>query len=128
MRINIPSLLAAPLVMPGGTITGIDLAPGMVELAGEKARSRGIRNVSFGEGDAEELPFPDRSFDVVLCNHGLVHTTDHKKALQKMHRRNVSMKMRHFYKTFSVVLRHSHATVCLSTRHREAPSVSASFP
>ncbi len=83
---GIPSLIAAPLVMPGGTITGIDLAPGMVALAGEKARLRGIRNVSFMEGDAENLPFPDGSFDVVLCNHGLVHTTDRKKTLREMRR------------------------------------------
>ena len=83
---GVPSLMAAPLVAPGGTLTGVDLAPGMVALASEKARSRGIRNVSFREGDAEDLPFPDESFDIVLCNHGLVHTTDRKKALQEMHR------------------------------------------
>jgi ubiquinone/menaquinone biosynthesis C-methylase UbiE len=83
---GIPSLMAAPLVLPGRMLTGLDLAPGMVELAREKARSRGIHNASFGEGDAENLPFPDGSFDVVLCNHGLVHTTDREKALREMHR------------------------------------------
>ncbi len=83
---GIPSLMAAPLVMPGGTITGLDLAPGMVELAREKARSRGIQNASFREGDAESLPFPAGSFDAVLCNHGLVHTTDREKALREMNR------------------------------------------
>ncbi len=83
---GIPSFLAARLVMPGGTITGVDLAPGMVELASEKALSKGLKNASFREGDAENLPFPDGSFDVVLCNHGLVHTTDRKKALQEMNR------------------------------------------
>ncbi len=83
---GIPSLMAAPLVTPAGSITGIDLAPGMAELASEKARSRGVANVSFRQGDAEDLPFPEGAFDVVLCNHGLVHTTDRKKALQEMRR------------------------------------------
>ena len=83
---GIPSLMAAPLIMPGGSITGVDLAPGMVELASEKARSRGIVNALFRQGDAEGLLFPGNIFDVALCNHGLVHTTDRKKVLQEMRR------------------------------------------
>jgi len=83
---GIPSLMAAPFVAPGGTVTGIDLAPGMVELAREKAEERGLKNVTFREADGESLPFPDESFDVVLCNHGLVHMTDRGKALHEMWR------------------------------------------
>lgn len=83
---GIPSLMAAPLVATGGIVTGIDLAPGMVDIAKKKAKERGLNNVTFQEGDAEELPFPDDSFDVVLCNHGLVHTTDRLKALHEMRR------------------------------------------
>lgn len=83
---GIPSLMAAPLVAPGGVVTGIDLAPGMVDIAKKKAEEKGLNNVVFQEGDAEALPFPDDSFDVVLCNHGLVHTTDRSKALNEMRR------------------------------------------
>ncbi len=83
---GIPALMAARLVAPGGTVTGVDLAPGMVELARKKAGERGLTNVVFQEGDAEALPFADDSFDVVLCNHGLVHTTDRTKALLEMQR------------------------------------------
>lgn len=71
----------------GFTISGagwirdsIDLAPGMIELAKEKAGKRGLKNVTFQEADGESLPFPDESFDTVLCNHGLVHMTDRAKA------------------------------------------------
>jgi len=83
---GIPSLMAAHLVAPGGTVKGVDLAPGMVELARRKAAEQGLANAAFQEGDAEALPFPDDAFDVVLCNHGLVHTTDRMKALYEMRR------------------------------------------
>ena len=83
---GIPSLMAAPLVAPTGTVTGVDLAPGMVALATRKAAERGVGNAHFQEGDGESLPFPDGKFDVVLCNHGLVHMTDRAKALREMRR------------------------------------------
>lgn len=83
---GIPSLTAASLVEPGGWVTGIDLAPGMVELARKKAAERGIANTTFQEADTEALPLSDGSFDVVLCSHGLVHTTDRDKALDEMRR------------------------------------------
>jgi ubiquinone/menaquinone biosynthesis C-methylase UbiE len=80
------SLLAAPLVVPDGSVVGIDLAPGMVELARKKAEEARLSNVTFREADAENVPFPDDSFDAVLCNHGLVPTTDRVKALGEMRR------------------------------------------
>lgn len=83
---GIPSLMVSPLVEPGGTVTGIDLAPGMIALAKMKAEERGLKNVTFREADGESLPFPDESFDAVLCNHGLVHMTDRAKALREMYR------------------------------------------
>ncbi|MGD0228945.1 MAG: methyltransferase domain-containing protein [Syntrophorhabdales bacterium] len=83
---GIPSLMVAPLVGKDGAVVGIDLAPGMVELAKKKAEEAGFANITFREADAEALPFQDDSFDVVLCNHGLVHTTDRVKALEEMWR------------------------------------------
>lgn len=83
---GIPSLAAASLVAPGGWVTGIDIAPGMVELARKKAWEMGIANTTFQEADTEALPLPDESFDVVLCSHGLVHTTDRNRALDEMRR------------------------------------------
>ena len=83
---GIPSLMAALLVAPAGTVTGLDLAPGMVALATKKATEMELENVRFQEGDGESLPFPDGQFDRVLCNHGLVHMTDRPKALQEMRR------------------------------------------
>jgi ubiquinone/menaquinone biosynthesis C-methylase UbiE len=84
--IGIPALRAAGMVAPGGQVTGIDIASGMIELARARALKSGINNVNFREGDAESLPFPDESFDAVLSNMGLIHVPDRAKALREMAR------------------------------------------
>ena len=84
--IGIPSLAAAKLVAPNGSVVGIDLAPGMVEFARSRASARGLQNATFEEGDAESLPFPGNFFDVVLCHLGLIHFTDRVQALREMWR------------------------------------------
>ncbi len=84
--VGIPSLAAAKLVAPEGSLMGVDLAPGMVDLARIRAQRLGLSNISFQEADAEELPFPDESFDAVLCHLGLIHFTDRTKALMEMRR------------------------------------------
>jgi ubiquinone/menaquinone biosynthesis C-methylase UbiE len=48
-------------------VIGLDLTPEMLRIAAEEAERRGIANVTWTEGDAEHLPFPDRLFDVVTC-------------------------------------------------------------
>jgi ubiquinone/menaquinone biosynthesis C-methylase UbiE len=80
------SLLAAPVVAPDGDVVGVNLAPGMVELARKKAEEAHLTNVTFREADAEHLPFQDYSFDLVVSSHGLVHTTNRVKALHEMWR------------------------------------------
>jgi ubiquinone/menaquinone biosynthesis C-methylase UbiE len=57
----------AMVVAPGGEIVGVDLAPGMIELA----RAAGIPNARFEVMDIEQLSFPDESFDAAVCGHGL---------------------------------------------------------
>jgi ubiquinone/menaquinone biosynthesis C-methylase UbiE len=84
--IGIPSLGAAERVAPNGSVIGIDLATGMIEMARLRAADRGLKNVEFREADAEALPFEDRSFDTVLCHLGLIHFTDRMKSLKEMGR------------------------------------------
>ena len=48
----------------GVEVTGIDIAPNLIERAQARARAEGL-NARFMEGDAEALPFEDGSFDVV---------------------------------------------------------------
>lgn len=46
-------------------VVALDLTPAMLEQARRLAAERGLPNVSFREGNAAELPFPDASFDLV---------------------------------------------------------------
>jgi SAM-dependent methyltransferase len=62
------SLIAALMVGPEGSVTGIDMTPEMIEKARKGAAELGLNNVTFIEGEAETLPFDDSSFDVVLSN------------------------------------------------------------
>jgi SAM-dependent methyltransferase len=54
-------------VSPGGEVVGVDLAPGMIELA----RAAGAANSRFEVMDIEQLTFEDASFDAAACGHGL---------------------------------------------------------
>jgi SAM-dependent methyltransferase len=57
--------IAIPASAAGVRVTGLDIATNLVEHARAEARRAGV-DATFIEGDAEELPFPDGSFDVVV--------------------------------------------------------------
>ena len=59
------SLVAAQMVGEQGRVTGIDMTPEMLAKARAAAAEMGASNVEFVESEAEQLPFPDESFDVV---------------------------------------------------------------
>jgi SAM-dependent methyltransferase len=63
-----PGLLAAEAQRRGATVTGVDLSPGMIELAGKLHAG-----IAFQVAEVEHLPFPDQSFDAVTCGFGLGH-------------------------------------------------------
>lgn len=63
----------------GATVTGIDLTPELIEVAKRKAAAEGFSDIDFREGDAEALPFPDASFDVVLSTCGHMFAPDQPK-------------------------------------------------
>jgi SAM-dependent methyltransferase len=64
-----------------GRLVGIDASPGMIA----KAKSAG-EDVEFLQADAQSLPFPDDSFDLVTARHMLYHVPDIPKALREIHR------------------------------------------
>ncbi|MBR1275987.1 class I SAM-dependent methyltransferase [Bradyrhizobium sp. AUGA SZCCT0283] len=70
-----PGLSAAALV-PKGTVTVTDLSDRMLEVAADKAARRGIGNFRTKQCDAGALPFPDNSFDAVLCRFGFMFFPD----------------------------------------------------
>jgi arsenite methyltransferase len=80
------AFLAARLTGPEGRVVGIDVTPAMVEKAREHGRRLSLGNVAFQPGEAESLPFPDETFDVVISNGVLNLTLDKDKAVAEMHR------------------------------------------
>jgi SAM-dependent methyltransferase len=60
---------ALPSAKAGAKVTGIDIAPNLLEQARKRAVAEKL-DIRFEEGDAEDLPYPDRSFDVVLSMFG----------------------------------------------------------
>ena len=78
-----PSLFVAEAVGPTGHVVATDLGPGMIGLAEELARVRGLRNIEFRVANVEALPFPDESFDVVTCRFGVMFFPDQLKAFRE---------------------------------------------
>jgi arsenite methyltransferase len=74
------SLVAARMVGPGGSVTGIDMTPEMLDKARRSAAEMGAENVEFVEGEGEKLPFADASFDVVISN-GVIDLIPDKDAV-----------------------------------------------
>jgi ubiquinone/menaquinone biosynthesis C-methylase UbiE len=66
-------------------LTGIDLSPGMLAKARHRADQLG-RRVELRTADAEHLPFPDASFDTVVCTYSLCGIPDERQALAEMAR------------------------------------------
>jgi ubiquinone/menaquinone biosynthesis C-methylase UbiE len=62
--IGLPTLMLAESVGPAGHVTGIDLYADFLSYASESVRKAGLSHtISFRQGDANELPFPDDTFD-----------------------------------------------------------------
>lgn len=74
------SLVASQMVGPDGYVTGIDMTPEMLARARTAASEMGASNVEFVEAEAEQLPFDDGSFDVVISN-GVIDLIPDKDAV-----------------------------------------------
>jgi SAM-dependent methyltransferase len=61
--------LAIPLARGGADVTGVDIAPNLLEQARARASAENLK-ATFDEGDAEQLPYADASFDVVVSMFG----------------------------------------------------------
>jgi SAM-dependent methyltransferase len=81
-----PALSIAREVAPSGRVTATDLGPGMMSLAEELARKKGLTNIEFREANAESLPFTDKSYDVLTCRFGVMFFPDLPKALSECFR------------------------------------------
>jgi SAM-dependent methyltransferase len=70
-----PGYVSAAVKQLGAVPTGIDFSEKMISIAKPM-----FPDISFIQGDAQNLPFADGSFDRVLINFGLLHVSDPEKA------------------------------------------------
>lgn len=86
LEVAIGSGLNLPFYAPAvTTATGIDLSPGMLEVAGERTERLG-RPMTLVPADAEELPFADAAFDTVAISLALCTIPDPERALRELAR------------------------------------------
>ncbi|WP_255190594.1 class I SAM-dependent methyltransferase [Natronobeatus ordinarius] len=64
-------------------VTGIDYVPGLIERAEARAEANG-QAIDFHVGDAQDMPFPDDSFDVVLSVYGVQFAPDQERAAREL--------------------------------------------
>lgn len=81
-----PAVSAAERVGPGGHVLATDISEGIVELARQVARERGLDQVETRAMDGEKLDLPDASFDAVLCRLGLMYMPHPVAALREWRR------------------------------------------
>ncbi|MFV3073584.1 class I SAM-dependent methyltransferase [Niveispirillum fermenti] len=81
-----PSLSQAERLGGNGLIVACDLVPDMLRTLRARAAGRTSAAPVPVAADMTALPFPDRSFDHVLCRFGLMFVPDVPAALREMHR------------------------------------------
>ncbi|MFN8442461.1 MAG: class I SAM-dependent methyltransferase [Caldilineaceae bacterium] len=77
--------LAIPAARKGASVTGIDIAPNLVEQAKAWAQAEKL-NVQFEEGDAEQMPYANGSFDAVVTMFGAMFAPRPEKTASELAR------------------------------------------
>jgi ubiquinone/menaquinone biosynthesis C-methylase UbiE len=67
------------------SVTGLDISESFVRIARENGRQAGVA-IDFRHGNASEMPFPDASFDFVVCTAAFKNFSDPVGALNEIHR------------------------------------------
>lgn len=80
-------ILAILIAKKGMTITACDISRPNIERAKEIAKTEDVLDkIKFLEADAENLPFPDDEFDLVISSHVLEHLPNFEKGLSEIRR------------------------------------------
>jgi len=77
---------AARLAGPKGKAIGLDLTEAMIKQATDGAMGEKIRNITFIQGDIENLPFEENGFDGVMSNCVINHARDKEKVYREIQR------------------------------------------
>jgi ubiquinone/menaquinone biosynthesis C-methylase UbiE len=81
-----PGIVVEALARVAGEVVGCDITPAMVEKTRQRCAAAGLANVRCMPGRAEDLPFDDASFDVVVSRSAVHHFVDPVAALREMAR------------------------------------------
>lgn len=75
--------LSIPAARARASVTGIDIAPNLIETARKRALREGLK-IDFDEGDAEQLPYEDASFDMVVTMFGAMFAPQPERTAAEM--------------------------------------------
>ena len=78
-------LTARHISRSGAKVTGVDIAHGLLEAARQLAEEEGL-SIDWQLGDAEQLPFPDASFDAAASTFGIMFASDQDAAISELAR------------------------------------------
>lgn len=78
-----PALTIAGLIGPRGNLAGTDAVAEMLDAARRESRRRELRNARFETAFAENLPFPNETFDVVVCRFGVMFFPSPEDAIRE---------------------------------------------
>ena len=67
-----PAITLASRIGPEGHVVALDLSPELLQIAEERGRERHLTNLTTRQADANNLPFPDQSFDLVTSRFGVM--------------------------------------------------------
>ena len=70
---------------PGARLVGLDLTPEMMAFARARSSELGL-SVPLTIGDAQQLPFPDETFDSVVCTYAMCSVPDERSTVLEMRR------------------------------------------
>ena len=81
-----PGYIAEAFARNSRQVLGMDLTEAMLAIARARTEEHGVKNISFRVGDAQNLPFDEGEFDVVVCRLALHHVQQPAKVVSGMAR------------------------------------------
>jgi 2-polyprenyl-3-methyl-5-hydroxy-6-metoxy-1,4-benzoquinol methylase len=81
-----PGYIAEAFANKSREVLGMDLTEAMLDIARARTEEHGVKNISFRVGDAQNLPFDEGEFDVVVCRLALHHVQQPAKVVNAMAR------------------------------------------
>jgi SAM-dependent methyltransferase len=83
---GVDTMVAAIMVGPTGRVVGVEMSSEMIERARQNLGMTNLKNISFLDSSGEDLPLPDKDFDVVISSGVFNLIPDKLRALREVFR------------------------------------------